>query len=56
MAHWCSGGIHAVVSERRLRPGPPAKLAAAIPKRCFASWLPENPLAKPKSTVRFELK
>lgn len=48
--------IHARVSERRLRPGPPAKLAAAIPRRCFASWLPENPRATPKSIVRFELK
>lgn len=33
----------------------PAKLAAAIPRRCFASIAPERPRAKPKSTVRFEL-
>lgn len=43
------------MSDRRLRPGPPAKLAAASPMRCFASWMPENPRASPKSTVRFEL-
>lgn len=48
--------LHASISDRRLRPGPPAKLAAANPMRCFASCIPEKPRANPKSTVRFELK
>lgn len=33
----------------------PAKFAAAIPRRCFASIVPDKPRAKPKSTVRFVL-
>lgn len=33
----------------------PAKFAAAIPRRCFASIAPLKPRPNPKSTVRFEL-
>lgn len=33
----------------------PAKLAAAIPRRCFASIAPDKPRPNPKSTVRLEL-
>lgn len=29
------------ISLRRRRPGPPAKLAAAMPIRCFAACVPE---------------
>lgn len=36
----------------RLRPGPLAKLAADMPIRCFAAWLPEKPLDSPKSMPR----
>lgn len=36
----------------RLRPGPLAKLAADIPIKCLAAWLPENPLESPKSMPR----
>lgn len=48
--------IYASSSLRRLRPGPPAKLAAARPMRCLAACDPENPLPKPKSRPRLELK
>lgn len=33
----------------------PAKFAAAIPRRCFASIAPLKPRPNPKSTVRLEL-
>ena len=39
-----------------LLPGPPEYLAAAIPRKCLAAWLPENPRPSPKSMPRFELK
>lgn len=41
--------------SRRRRPGPPAKLAAARPIRCFAACEPENPRDSPRSKPRLEL-
>ena len=42
--------------DRFFFPGPPEYRAAAIPMKCLAAWLPENPRPSPKSIPLLELK
>ena len=42
--------------DRFFFPGPPEYRAAAIPIKCLAAWLPENPRPSPKSIPLLELK